>query len=64
MSSQSSKSSKSSSSKSNRSDDNINIIIEKEDADSGSSTKQRFSRVYQFLTFNESTSRWSCDYCE
>jgi hypothetical protein len=28
-----------------------------------SSSKQRVSNVYQYFTFNESTSRWHCDYC-
>ena len=28
-----------------------------------SSSKQRHSNVYQYFTFNETTSRWHCDYC-
>ncbi len=28
-----------------------------------SSSKQRYSVVYQYFTFNETTSHWHCDYC-
>jgi hypothetical protein len=54
-------SSHSSSSDSNK-DSDLNLS-EKTDINA-SLTKQRYSPIYQYFTFNPSTCRWSCDYCE
>lgn len=47
------------SSQSNKEDE----IIDSTTSKTSSSSKQRYSNVYQYFTFNESTSRWHCDYC-
>jgi hypothetical protein len=47
-----------------RIDENPGNVEGDMDIDSIASSKKRFSAVYNYFTFDETTSRWRCNYCE